>query len=384
MQEFVLANWFSRWQGSPRYNLAASDSETLNIPALLAMADEEDTARWNSLRLGYTDPFGSDWLRRSISGLYHAVSHDQIACFAGAQEGLFCAMHALLRVGDHAIVVAPNYQMSESVPAEICQVSAVALDKASGWSLSIDAVEAAIRPNTRLVSVNFPNNPTGAILPMEQWHELVSLCRHYGLWLFSDEVYRLIERDPSRRLPPVADFYEKGVSLGVVSKAYGLAGLRLGWLASQDSAVLRRAATVRQHLSGSGAVPSEVLANIAIKATERIVGRNRALAEGNLELLDRFMCRHSDVFDWVSPQGGVVAFPHYRGREGVQQFAEKLAESADILILPGSAFESTRACVPADHFRIGFGRADLPEALDAFADYLAGRVGAFGNGAALA
>ena len=278
----------------------------------------------------------------------------------------------MLGADDHAVIVTPNYQTTEIIPSEICATSGVALDPAKGWALDIDAVRAAMRPNTRVVSINFPNNPTGAMLPQARFQTLIELCRSRGAWLFSDEVYRLIERDPARRLPPAAEAYERGVSLNVVSKAYGLAGLRVGWLASHDGELLARAVRVRERLSGSGAGPSEVLANIAIKATERIVGRNRSLAEGNLDLLATFFADRAEMFDWVVPEGGVIGYPRYRGVEDVGRFAHRLAAEAGILVVPGEAFASTLAASPSGHFRIGFGRADMPEALEALGEYLDG------------
>ena len=370
MQDFALAAWFTRWQGSVRHNLSASDSESLTIPALLAMADAEDAERWASMRLGYAGPAGSDWLRETIAERYAGLGPDQVACFTGAQEGLYCAMHAMLGPNDHAVIVTPNYQTTELIPGEICATSGVALDPAQRWGLDIDAVRDALRPNTRVVAINFPNNPTGALLPRARLQALIELCRARGIWLFSDEVYRLIERDPARRLPAVVDAYERGVSLNVVSKAYGLAGLRIGWIATRDTALLERAVRVRERLSGSSAGPSEVLANIAIKATERIVGRNRALADGNLDLLAAFFADRRDLFDWVVPEGGVIGYPRHRGPEGVNAFATRLAAEAGVLVVPGEAFASALTPSPAGHFRIGFGRADLPDALEAFGEHL--------------
>ena len=371
MKDFVLATWFTRWQDGIQHNLAASDSESLSIPALLDMADAEDEARWRSLRLGYVGPAGSPWLRQSIAALYDTLMPNQVACFSGAQEALFCAMHALLRAGDHAVVVTPNYHTAEAIPAELCATDGVALDAANGWKLDIDAVKAVLRPNTRLLSVNFPNNPTGTIPAQADWAALIELCRQRGIWLFSDEVYRLIEHAPGCRLTAAADDYERGISLNVVSKAYGLAGLRVGWLACADQALLTRAVRIRERLSGSGAAPSEVLANIAIKAADRIVGRNRALAHANLERMDRFFRQHPDLFGWTRPAGGVIAFPSYNGPGNVEAFAERLAAQAGILVVPGSAFASALTPLPTNHFRVGFGRADMAAGLDALAGFIA-------------
>ena len=142
--------------------------------------------------------------------------------------------------GDHAIVITPNYQAAETVPLDICEVTGVPLDIDRNWDLDVDLLRAALRPNTKLISINFPNNPTGKIISRSTFDAIVEICRSRGLWLFSDEVYRLIERDPALRLPQAVDVYERAISLNVMSKAYGLPGLRIGWLACKDRATLRQ------------------------------------------------------------------------------------------------------------------------------------------------
>src|SRR5271154_3920355 len=260
MRDFALEVYFSRWEFAARYHLTASDSEALTLPELLNLADAEDRRFWETLRFGYTDPRGAAWLRATIAAGYDRVTGDDVLCFAGAQEGIHAAMHALLGRDDHAIVVLPNYQSTETIPLGLCAVSGVALDPARGWTLDIDAVAAALRPNTRLISINFPNNPTGKILERDRFTALVAFCRRRGIWLFSDEVYRLIERDPAARLPAAVDAYERGISLSAVSKPYGLPGLRVGWIACRNPEILRRIERVRTYLSICNAGPSEVLA----------------------------------------------------------------------------------------------------------------------------
>ncbi len=213
-RDFALEVYFSRWQASARHHLTASNSETLTLAELLALASPGDRQAWERLALGYGDPRGSDRLRRAIAAGYAQASAETVLCFAGAQEAIHTAMHALLGPDDHAVVVLPNYQSTETIPSGLCAVSGVALDPARGWTLDIDAVAAALRPNTRLIAINFPNNPTGKILERDRFDALVALCRRRGIWLFSDEVYRLIERDAALRLPAAVDAFELGLSLG--------------------------------------------------------------------------------------------------------------------------------------------------------------------------
>jgi aspartate/methionine/tyrosine aminotransferase len=365
MRDFALEVYFSRWQSTARHHLTASDSETLTLPQLLAMADAEDRQRWATLQLGYTDPRGAPWLREAIAATYARATAETVLCFAGGQEGIHAAMHAVLGRGDHAIVLTPNYQSTETIPASFCEVSGVALDPARGWTLDIDEVAAAIRPNTKLISINFPNNPTGKILERDRFEAVIALCRRHGIWLFSDEVYRLIERDPARRLPPAVDAYERGISLSVLSKSFGLPGLRIGWIACRDRALLQRMERVKHYLSICNAAPCEVLARIALKAADQILPRNQKIAAENVERLNAFFGEYVELFDWYVPDGGVVGYPRYKGRDGVESLCAGLLEGVGVLLLPASLYRSELLATPPDRFRIGFGRSDLAPGLEA-------------------
>ena len=368
--ELALAGYLARWHGDTRHHIGASQAETMTLADLLGLADGEDLHRWQTLRLGYTDPLGAPWLRRAIAAAHTASDIDDVVCFAGAQEALFAVLHALLSRSDHAIVVLPNYPAVEALALSLCSVSGVALDAAEGWSLDIDAVARAIRPETRLIAISFPNNPTGRVLEHEGLQALVALCRRHGIWLLSDEVYRLTERDPARRLPQAADIYERGISLGAVSKAHGLPGLRIGWATCRDPALAGRMAMKRQYLSTCSAGPSEILACVAIKAASAIIARNRAIIDANLALLLGFLDRHQDLFDWTMPEAGMVGYVRYRGPEGVETWALRTAENAGVLLLPASMFRSRLLELPRDRFRIGFGCLGLAEGLEALERHL--------------
>ena len=370
LPEFRLEAYFGVWEFNARYHLTASDAETLALSELLAFADAGDLERWKHLRLGYIETAGTRALREAIADTYDRISPEDILCFAGAEEGLYCAMHALLQPGDHALVLVPNYQSMETVPSSICDVSGMPLHAEDGWNIDLDAVRSQMRKNTRLVAVNFPNNPTGKIADRQTFQALVDLCRKRNIYFFSDEVYRGIERDPAKRLPQAADLYERALSLNVVSKAYGLPGLRVGWIACRDRAVLDRMEKLKHYLSICNAGPSEVLARIALRAGEAIMERNRAICIENLEKLDAFFRRHVDRFEWYEPDGGCVAYPRYLGPEGVEAFCKRLVDEAGVLLLPASMYNSRLLPAPADRFRIGYGRRGMDEALAAFDEFL--------------
>lgn len=370
LPEFRLESYFGVWEFKARHHLTASDAQTLPLSQLIEMADDADRTRWENLSLGYIPSEGTRELREAIASTYDTVPADDVVAFAGAEEGLYCAMHALLASADHAVVLTPNYQSTESVPQSICAVSGVALHAEDNWALDIGEVRAALRPNTRLIAVNFPNNPTGKIVGSRTFGQLVALCRERGIYLFSDEVYRGVERDERKRLPQAADLYERALSLNVMSKAYGLPGLRVGWIACRDREVLAAMVRLKHYLSICNSSPSEVLSCIALKAGDRILKRNRDLTADNLRKLDAFFARHTDVFEWYTPDGGCVAYPRYLGDDGVERFCARLVDEAGVLLLPGSMYRSALLPVPPDRFRIGYGRCGMDEALEAFERFM--------------
>src|SRR5262249_48619422 len=234
----------------------------------------------------------------------------------------------------------------------------------------LDQVRDAIRPNTKLIVVNFPNNPTGKILANADFGKLMEMCREHGLWLLSDEIYRLMERDPAMRQPAAVDLYERALSVSVMSKVYGLPGLRIGWIATRDGHLLLRMEKIKHYLSICNSAPSEALAAIALKASNRILGRNRSLIEANLPRVERLFAEFPMLFEWETPDGGTVGYPRYKGSDGVEVFTRRLVEEASVFLLPACIFRSELTPLPADRFRIGFGRSSVPAGLDAMRDWL--------------
>ncbi|MFC8453665.1 aminotransferase class I/II-fold pyridoxal phosphate-dependent enzyme [Kitasatospora sp. NPDC057223] len=370
LPDFRLETYFSRWEFTARHHLTASDAQTMRMDELLALADEQDRHAFENLSLGYTETFGDRGLREAIAAGYEQAGPDDVICFAGAEEALYLAMNVLLGPDDHAVVVTPNYQAAETVPLALCEVTGVALRPGQDWALDLDEVAAAIRPDTRVVSVNFPNNPTGKVIGAADFTALARLCDERGIHLFSDEVYRGLERDPARTLPQAADLSERALSLNVTSKSLGLPGLRIGWITCRDRGLRSRLERAKHYTTICNAAPSEVLARIALKARDTILTRNRALISANLPAFDAFFAEFADHFEWRAPDGGCVAYPRYLGPGGVEEFCTRLVAEAGVLLLPASIYRSELTDTPADRFRIGIGRRNPQDGLEAFAGWM--------------
>ncbi|MEJ2040497.1 MAG: aminotransferase class I/II-fold pyridoxal phosphate-dependent enzyme [Desulfosarcinaceae bacterium] len=303
---FKLERYFARHEFSAPYLLCSSDCESMTLRDLLAL-DPGAAEKFQSLWLGYTESSGHPDLRRAISTIYKKVTADQILVHAGAEEAIFNFMNVVLGPGDHVIVHAPYYQSLGEVALGIgAEVSEWRGDPGRQWELDMDVLRGLLTERTRLVVVNFPHNPTGFLPVPDFVRELSTLSERQGFRIFSDEVYRGLELDPSHRLPALADMNERAVSLGVMSKTYGLAGLRIGWIATRDHGLLSRLAAFKDYTTICNSAPSEFLATLALRNAGAIVERNLNIIRENLDGLDAFFQSHADLFDWYRPKAGSV------------------------------------------------------------------------------
>ncbi len=364
MPPFALERYFARFEFDVEYLLCSSDCESFTVADLLALepeAHDQFQQHW----LGYTESQGSPALRRQISGLYSATGPEHVLVHSGAEEAIFLFMQAVLGPGDHIIVHWPCYQSLFEVAQTLgCQVTLWQAREEDGWALDPDELRQLIQPNTRAVIINTPHNPTGYLMAHETLQQISRITEAHGLTLFSDEVYRESEYREADRLPAACDLGQHTVSLGVMSKTYGLAGLRIGWIATHNSAIYKKMAALKDYTTICNSAPSEFLSEVALRNRAVLIERNVGIITSNLSLLDAFFGRHGDRFVWQRPKAGPIAFPRLLG-EDVSSFCEALVQDTSVLLLPGTLYNH-----PGNHFRIGFGRANMPEALARLEDFL--------------
>jgi aspartate/methionine/tyrosine aminotransferase len=359
--DFALERYFARWEFAVEHLLCASDVQAYPMGELLALADDETRALWRDLTLGYTESTGHPLLRREIAALYEGLGPDDVLVFAGAEEGIFCLLNVLLGPGDHAVVTWPGYQsLYEIARAAGADVTLHELREEAGWRLDLEVLRRQVTPATRVIVVNAPHNPTGMLPDRATFDGLVAIAEDAGAYLLMDEVYRFLEFHDDDRLPAGADATARGISLGVMSKSFAMAGLRIGWLASRDRTLLERCASFKDYTTICASAPSEILAIIGLRARDTVLHRSRAIVAANLERLDDFFEGWADRFDWVRPRAGSVGFARLTvPGVGIDDWAAGLVEAEGVLLLPGSQFG-----YGGNHFRLGFGRADLPLALE--------------------
>ncbi len=365
LKDFKLERFFAKYEFRTPYLLCCSDCESFSVEELFNL-DKEAERDFKRLWLGYTESPGHPELREEISKLYTNTAPDDIIVFAGAEEGIFIFMNVLLEHGDEIIVQAPCYQSLTEVAEGLgCSVKRWLMDPDKNWELELDFLEKTITPRTKAIVVNFPDNPTGYSVSKEMYKAIAGIAEAHGIYLFSDEVYRFLEYDEENRLPAGCDIYDKGVSLGVMSKSLGLPGLRIGWIAVRDKGLYKKIASFKDFTTICCSAPSEFFSILALRHKEYILGRNLGIVKTNLEYLDKFFEKYSPLLEWVRPKAGPLIFPRLKGGRGVDEFCRDLLDKKGVLLAPGSQFSFS-----GRHFRLGFGRKNMPEALEKFSEYL--------------
>ncbi len=361
---FRIEKYYERYEFTTRYMLSSSDCESRTIGELLSF---EPGARDEllAMRCGYTESSGSLELREAISAIYETVHADEVVVTSCAEEAIFLVYHALLGPGDHAVVESPCYesalQLARSTGAEVSQWRRRYED---GWAHDLGSLSRLLRPGMGILYLNQPHNPTGTLMDRATFDAAVELAQERGVTLFCDEVYRELEHDEGDRLPAACDRYRGAISLGSVSKSYGLPGLRIGWIATHDEGVRQALIDLKHYTTICASGPSERLSALALRHRRELLARNIGIVTRNLGVLDGFFRRHSDVFEWVRPVASPIGFPRVSGLGDVDRLSERLA-AAGVLLLPGSVYDE-----PA-HVRFGFGRANMAEALSVLEDALA-------------
>ncbi len=364
IRPFQLERYFAEYEFNVDYVLCSSDCESMTIQDLLAL-EPDAPDRFQQHWLGYTESLGSPSLRREICGIYRTIQPEHVLVHSGAEEAIFLFMHAVLDADAHVIVHWPCYQSLVEVARSIgCQVTLWKAREENNWALDVDELRHSLRPNTKAIVINVPHNPTGYLMSHHMFDEINHIAQAHGTLLFCDEVYRESEYRAEDRLPAACDLGEHAVSLGVTSKTYGLAGLRIGWIATRNAEVYAKMAALKDYTTICNSAPSEFLAEVALRHREKLVKRNVGLITDNLSLLDPFFQRHVDRFAWRRPKAGPIAFPRLIGGE-VEPFCDALVKETSVLLLPGTVYDD-----PGNHFRIGFGRKDLPKAVQRLEEFV--------------
>ena len=365
INDFKSEVFFDEWEFKAKYLLSLSDAHSMTIRELLDYepgAIEKLLDKW----LGYTEVPGDPELRKEIAKLYKTINMNQIIVHSGAEEPIFNFPRVMLEKEDHVIVMFPTYQSIYDVPRALgCEVTFWEIKEKDGkWTIDLEELKSYIKPNTKVIYLNSPNNPTGYTFSNEEIEAIVELAKENDIYIFSDEVYHGLELDGEKR-PLIADLYDKGISLNVMSKAYGMAGLRIGWVATKDKYAYEQITKAKHYTTVCNSCASEFLATIALKHGEEIIERNMKILRKNLKIGEDFFAKYSNLFEYIPPQGGTIAYFRMNIEQNIDDFCIELVKERGIVLLSANIYDTE-----GQYFRVGFGRENFKECLDQFERYL--------------
>jgi aspartate/methionine/tyrosine aminotransferase len=343
IEPFQLERWMTTYEMDVKWDIAESGIFPMSTRELLDLLPEgAREAALDALldtRLGYSEARGSQELRDLIAATYDNTLPDEILVTTGAIEANFLLFNELLSPGDRVVAVAPAYQQLNSVPRAIgCDVALWHLRRDGGFRYDLDDLRALATPGTRLIVLNTPHNPTGAMLTAEELREIYALAEELDAWVLSDEAYRWLELPGGPTLaPPMRNLGARAISTGTFSKPFGLPGLRIGWMAAPQE-IVQRCWGLRDYISLSPGKMNDALATIAFRNREQINERTKRIVAENLDFAEQWFAENGDLVSWTPPLGGLLALMKYELEIPSLDLANRLAEEYSVMLAPGSAF----------------------------------------------
>jgi aspartate/methionine/tyrosine aminotransferase len=362
LKPFLLDAWLDSYEHDIEFNLAASTGPTWTVNDILALADDETRYRFLNHKLVYSRPAGADSLREAVAEM-QGVPVESVQIVTGASEALVALMWLAAEPGANVIIPLPGFTTFSALPESLgLEIRYYRVRRENGFRIDPDEIKRLADSKTKLILVNSPHNPTGATISDSEMEDLHAFTAQRGIQLVSDEVYHPIyhgrETKSAARLP-------HATVIADLSKAFSIAGVRTGWMIEPDAKRRQQYWTARAYFSICNTTTGEILAEIAIRQRDKVLGRTQEAATRNLKLLDRFMREHRDVLGWIPPQGGMTAFPWLASGENDRPFCQAATERG-ILLAPGDCFD-----MPS-HFRLGFAAAgdNFSQALDRFGEFV--------------
>ena len=367
IKPFAVEEWMNEYEVGARFNIAETCVDSVSLDELFALTGEDKArflADFSARRLTYGDIVGSDDLRSGICGLYKTVHPEEIVPThgaAGANHHVFCS---LISAGDRVVSIMPTYQQLYSIPASIgADVAIMHLKQENDYLPDLDELRALVTPETKMICINNPNNPTGALMSREQLEEIVEIARGVGAYILCDEVYRHLTQEDSWS-ESIADLYEKGISVSSMSKVFSLAGLRMGWIATHDEAALCAFLSHRDYNLISCGMFDDAVASIALRHSDAMLRRNQTIVRENLAILDAWVAAH-EHFYYTKPKAGTTALVYYDYDVPSYDFCKRMYRETGAFVTPGDCFEQPHS------MRIGYAcdKQTLTEGLAALAAF---------------
>lgn len=341
IKDFGVEIWMNLYENNCEHNLAETCVESMTVNELLDMTGKKDDIINHILQMqmSYGDIEGSPKLIQGVQSLYQSVKSNQITITHGAIGANALTMFALIEPGDRVISVLPTYQQHYSIPeAYGADVKILKLKPENNFLPDLEELKSYVNDKTKLICINNPNNPTGALMDENFLKEIVAIAKSVDAYIICDEVYRGLDHEGSGFTTSIADLYEKGISSGSISKTFSLAGLRIGWLVGPEEfieAVNRR----RDYTTISCGRIDDYLAGIALEHKDKIIERNHSIVRENIKILDQWV-KNEPRISYVKPKSGTTAFLKYDVQMPSETFCIQLLESKGVMLVPGKALDT--------------------------------------------
>ena len=369
IKPFAVEEWMNAWEVGAKYNIAETCVDSISMNELFELTGEDKTEFLNRLcarRLSYGDIEGLPEFRKGVCGLYKTLNIENIVPTQGASGANHHVFYSLISPGDRVVSIMPTYQQLYSIPESYgADVQILHLSKENNYLPDLEKLRRLVTPETKMICINNPNNPTGALMSEQLLREIVEIARSADAWILCDEVYRHLSQEDGW-CPSIVDLYEKGISVSSMSKVFSLAGLRLGWIATHDMSVVKSCLSHRDYNLVSCGVFDEMLAAAALKHSDKLLERSRKIVRENLQILDDWVSSEPHV-SYVKPEAGTTALVYYDLDISSYEFCEEMYKKTGAFVTPGDCFE-----VPHS-MRIGYayGKQDLIDGLKAISEYIA-------------
>ena len=369
IKPFAVEEWMNAWEVGAKYNIAETCVDSISMNELFELTGEDKTEFLNRLcarRLSYGDIEGLPEFRKGVCGLYKTLNIENIVPTHGASGANHHVFYSLISPGDRVVSIMPTYQQLYSIPESYgADVQILHLSKENNYLPDLEKLRRLVTPETKMICINNPNNPTGALMSEQLLREIVEIARSADAWILCDEVYRHLSQEDGW-CPSIVDLYEKGISVSSMSKVFSLAGLRLGWIATHDMSVVKSCLSHRDYNLVSCGVFDEMLAAAALKHRDKLLERSRKIVRENLQILDDWVSSEPHV-SYVKPKAGTTALVYYDLDIPSYEFCEEMYKKTGAFVTPGDCFE-----VPHS-MRIGYayGKQDLIDGLKAISEYIA-------------
>ena len=369
IKPFAVEEWMNAWEVGAKYNIAETCVDSISMNELFELTGEDKTEFLNRLcarRLSYGDIEGLPEFRKGVCGLYKTLNIENIVPTHGASGANHHVFYSLISPGDRVVSIMPTYQQLYSIPESYgADVQILHLSKENNYLPDLEKLRRLVTPETKMICINNPNNPTGALMSEQMLREIVEIARSADAWILCDEVYRHLSQEDDW-CPSIVDLYEKGISVSSMSKVFSLAGLRLGWIATHDMSVVKSCLSHRDYNLVSCGVFDEMLAAAALKHSDKLLERSRKIVRENLQILDDWVSSEPHV-SYVKPQAGTTALVYYDLDISSYELCEEMYKKTGAFVTPGDCFE-----VPHS-MRIGYayGKQDLIDGLKAISEYIA-------------